>query len=761
MPSLGLGLVSPGPAKASTPTNQNLGHHWQIQGKQFVEVEVEVAEAGGGGGGGGGRPQTQTQPSPRFLAGINYEGYTDLGWKMWETTYFDPKLIEKDFAIAELSGYNTIRIFVQEALARDILAGDFTKLDAVVAIANTHHIKLLITLADYGEGFLTNLLKVDRLISAHLRESSAVLGYDLKNEPGFGDLAGIIYPTTAVNGQITSAQQIAVQTGGGSSLIDRYGERMSAAQVQAWRMTPQGLKIINSELDNRRAYLVANVYTYWEEYKHEADEWASQQNQQGQFASLMQPYTDSKQGQITDLLPLVKQLAPKTKTAGYNFDVATATAVPQTLEPEPVTGLAYSTAGSLGITQGKSQSQSEKWQPLLEIMDQTVAEWTRLRKQALRSGDPQALITTGFNDLHLAALPKAAGELDFLSPHIYGETAGLAPLMVNLSTLAQLFSDKPIVLEEFGMSGVQWPNLPVAEEITASYEAVVWLWLVQNNFAGGYKWLLNNNPSQPNWMEANFGLLGDTRQPKQNLVAARAVLEMARTERTDPSPSSFLGFNHLSLGLDGRTLSYNWQAQVADSNSGDTLFYFFANETLWRSEAEVAAAAGSSGNNSSSSNNSSPVLPWRMLVIGQSQSPWSLKVHLPRPAPPAETNQSERGREKITVSVELQTTNHTGVWLTPNTAWPGWTKLGTGLPPKPKPQEEQEGKTGPLIAAVASKSNIGVKLVIQADPLKATRTEAAQSVRVTRGGGANWISSDGYRSLATFELDPSPTELPR
>ena len=122
------------------------------------------------------------QGQPIFLAGVNYEGFTDRAWKMWESEQFDPTLIQRDFETARLGGYNTLRVFVQERLATNIFAGDFSKLDKVVALAKEQGLHLLLTMADYGEPRLENLLALDRLVATHYRDEPTIFAFDLKNK---------------------------------------------------------------------------------------------------------------------------------------------------------------------------------------------------------------------------------------------------------------------------------------------------------------------------------------------------------------------------------------------------------------------------------------------------------------------------------------------------------------------------------------------------------------------------------------------------
>ena len=116
-----------------------------------------------------------------FVAGVNYEGHTDRAWKMWDNGMFDPKLIDSDFALAAAGGYNTLRIFIRDSLRDDIAAGNFSKLDKTVELAQHYGLRLLITFADYEETNLTKLTPIDTAVAKHYVNSPVILGYDQKN----------------------------------------------------------------------------------------------------------------------------------------------------------------------------------------------------------------------------------------------------------------------------------------------------------------------------------------------------------------------------------------------------------------------------------------------------------------------------------------------------------------------------------------------------------------------------------------------------
>ncbi|NWJ98171.1 MAG: hypothetical protein HXX20_20645, partial [Chloroflexi bacterium] len=298
---------------------------------------------------------------------------------------------------------------------------------------------------------------------------------------------------------------------------------------------------------------------------------------------------------------------------------------------------------SLGLDYPASLEGS-KWQPLVNSMNQALSNWVSLRKAALHSSDSSAQVTIGFNDLYLVSLP-ANKQLDFLSPHLYGGgTAGLVSLMASLTWLRKAFPQMPLILGEFGASGVQWPDQPISEDTIASYETVVWLWLWQNGFSGGFKWMLNNAPFSPDWVEATYGLLDDNRQPKQSLISAQSVMSFIGSGSgageefyNNPLYKGRMGnFTRLELGLNGQALSYSY-AFVSNTSA-----YFFGNGGL------------TLGSNVTSPS-PSLVSPNGWLLIQEGQVPWSLGFSL---LPP-----QVQAQEQKKAVVRIQTASPVWGWL--------------------------------------------------------------------------------------------------
>jgi cellulase (glycosyl hydrolase family 5) len=183
--------------------------------------------------------------APTFITGMNYEGPADRAWMMWQNDKFDIALIEADFVRAsEQAGVYVLRIFIQPPLLSDIGAGRWDKLDAVVAVAEKHHLQLIVSLHDYTERDLSKVSAMAGQMAQRYRGRSGILGFDLKNEPRFGDLALTVYKSP-----------VPLQQGG---LIDTYGERLARDQVADYRASDDGVKTIPSYLNDDQAWIYVN-----------------------------------------------------------------------------------------------------------------------------------------------------------------------------------------------------------------------------------------------------------------------------------------------------------------------------------------------------------------------------------------------------------------------------------------------------------------------------------------------------------------------
>ncbi len=254
-----------------------------------------------------------------FLSGVNYEGHTDRDWAMWKDEHFDPALISQDLSLAAAGGYNAVRIFVQTPLRDDILNGKWNKLDKVVEIAGQLNLKLLITLADYDELNLAQLNRVDSLIAGHLAGSPVILGYDLKNEPQFYDLAGGKYPDN---------QRPALLS---DSFIQTYGERITQKDSDSWRLTPAGQVAVPETLDSRTAYYYTNAYKVFLDFLDEGSKWVVSQPRTANFMDWLaapdtnywKPFVEALNSTLNSwigarLAPIKTQDPDRPTTIGFN-----------------------------------------------------------------------------------------------------------------------------------------------------------------------------------------------------------------------------------------------------------------------------------------------------------------------------------------------------------------------------------------------------------------------------------------------------------
>ncbi len=246
--------------------------------KLAIGQSLTVAEAGPAVGrvGARGAELVDANGARFFVAGANYEGHTDRAWLLWENNKFDPNLIDANFALAQEGGYNSLRIFVQSQLRDDIRANNWSKFDKVVELAQKHGLRLLVTMGDYYEPDLNRLIEIDLSVSRHFAGSSVILGYDLRNEPQYGDLSSNIYPP----GQEPPLQK--------EEIIRAYGERLNQAESDAWR-NGAGRNSVPGHLNSRQAYVYANVLRYYAEFQSDMWAWVGQNGRATEMDYLNSP----------------------------------------------------------------------------------------------------------------------------------------------------------------------------------------------------------------------------------------------------------------------------------------------------------------------------------------------------------------------------------------------------------------------------------------------------------------------------------------
>ncbi|MDA8218491.1 MAG: cellulase family glycosylhydrolase [Dehalococcoidales bacterium] len=203
--------------------------------------------------------------STYFMLGANYVGAPDRSWTMWEDGLFDAGLIETDLRRVQAAGLNTVRIFVRPPLQDQILAGQWGKLDTVISLAEGLGLRVILTLYDYRQDELAKVAEVDGAIARRYADRSAILAYDLKNEPHFQDLAIAQYPGSPPP----------LQT---DVLIKQYGQRVSLEAAAAWRRDGSGKSLIPARFTAEQAYIYANNYRYYTEFVRESGDWITAHN---------------------------------------------------------------------------------------------------------------------------------------------------------------------------------------------------------------------------------------------------------------------------------------------------------------------------------------------------------------------------------------------------------------------------------------------------------------------------------------------------
>jgi len=379
--------------------------------------------------------------NPFFAMGINYTGYFDRAWQMWESDQFDPELIVRDFRKAQNSGFNTIRLFVHAALGRDVAGSNFDKLDQTLSLAQDHQLKVMLTFNDAHYLNLGRVSELDAKIANRYKDVPTIFAYDLENEPVFYNLAAAVYP---------DGYQPPIQT---SQLIDHYGERVSRQET----IDLQRNRRIPSHLDADKAYFYINALRLFLEYDQ-----------------VVNSFVNSGRGTIVDFM---------------------------------------------------LSNEATRWHQLIGVLDGTVDTWLRARMDPVKATGCKHLLTVGWNWMHFAALP-ANRQLDFQEYHNYAglSLAGFKTNLAHLQGLRKAFPNHPITFGEFGWSNQSSRNpatsQPVDSERTALYEAAMQAYLRAGQFAGGFKWMLNDVDITHNPYEASFGVfkMGDQPKPIRDLI---------------------------------------------------------------------------------------------------------------------------------------------------------------------------------------------------------------------------------------------------
>ncbi len=164
--------------------------------------------------------------------------------------------------------------------------------------------------------------------------------------------------------------------------------------------------------------------------------------------------------------------------------------------------------------------ESAPWQPFLAVLDAALAAWLGPQVNAVRRADPGRLITVGYSDPLLAALP-ANRALDAHAINRYPRDATPRQLdfqIIIARGLRDTFAGRPVLLTEFGYATSE--HEPAQAAI---YESATWLRAYELGLAGAGKWMLWDLPPGPNPRERSFGLYDANQNARPSALALPAL----------------------------------------------------------------------------------------------------------------------------------------------------------------------------------------------------------------------------------------------
>jgi hypothetical protein len=217
-------------------------------------------------------PDARPATWPPFIIGASYQGPAARSWRgdywaWWADDLFDAQLVSDDFARASAAGLNTIRVFVQLELLREIREDRWTKLDTVLDLADQQGLRIILTLGDYDEPRVATLARLDSAIATRYAGRKTILAYDVRNEPTFWLLQSAMYP---------SGQKPPLL---GRKLLERYGEQAANHFIVAFRASEEGQRgplAIPERFSEDEAYVYHNNWIMSYKLSLEATDWAKQ-----------------------------------------------------------------------------------------------------------------------------------------------------------------------------------------------------------------------------------------------------------------------------------------------------------------------------------------------------------------------------------------------------------------------------------------------------------------------------------------------------
>lgn len=193
-----------------------------------------------------------------FMIGCNYVGSFDrCGGRLWRDDYFDARYVEDDFRKARDAGLNIIRYWVS-TIDKDIMKGDFRKVNAIKEYARKYGVYLLIDLPGTGYSTVEEMVASHKAIASAFKDEPMVLGYDLRNEPYVTTLGGIIY----------KEKKPPVQT---VDLSQKYSDKVKIEQIQSWVKERPWWLHLPSWIKGEEAERVVTAWYLWEKYTKEFD----------------------------------------------------------------------------------------------------------------------------------------------------------------------------------------------------------------------------------------------------------------------------------------------------------------------------------------------------------------------------------------------------------------------------------------------------------------------------------------------------------
>ena len=81
-----------------------------------------------------------------WIVGCNYVPSTAINQiEMWQESTFDPQTIDRELAMAEYLGFNTVRVFLSHLVYFDNAKGFKTRFSTFLDICESHHIKVIVS----------------------------------------------------------------------------------------------------------------------------------------------------------------------------------------------------------------------------------------------------------------------------------------------------------------------------------------------------------------------------------------------------------------------------------------------------------------------------------------------------------------------------------------------------------------------------------------------------------------------------------------